>query len=448
MALAQDHKDCEQFVKPEEKIKCFWPMNHADKKSYTEKNMIRDMHILDRNGVEAAATKCSRKTKEKKRREKLKKEGRYEEYKAKHANTVKKYREKQTLRLESLTVEEKDQLVLERREDRIRKQKSRAKTRTVLSPLGSAQSSGKAYCRTSSLNRAVNVVKKSLPARSRKHRNVLWKLADEFGKDEDVATKANKHLLSLAAEAIEAVKNFYTSDKISRMAPGKRDVVTIKDQDGKKKLQNRHLYMSIKETYRVFKDENRNVKIGLTKFSTLHPPNVLLSSQTPSNVCTCVYHQNMFLALGAIHSHVPGIPVYSTDFSASCVLNPESDLCWFGNCSHDGCGFEEKYPLPDTVKNLPAKWMKWQEANGRLAKLQNTRRVQDLYDHICSISKKFLAHCHIKRLQSKQYELDKELASLQDSDIAQDEIQSAHWNQNQVTLFTTVTWLKGKLCPR
>jgi hypothetical protein len=43
-------------------------------------------------------------------------------------STVKKYREKQTLRLESLSVDEKDQLVLERREkDRIRKQKSRAK---------------------------------------------------------------------------------------------------------------------------------------------------------------------------------------------------------------------------------------------------------------------------------------------------------------------------------
>ena len=28
---------------------------------------------------------------------------------------------------------------------------------------------------------------------------------------------------------------------------------------------------------------------------------------------------------------------------------------------------------------------------------------------------------------------------------AQDQIQSAHWNQNQVTLFTTVTWVKGKV---
>ena len=50
------------------------------------------------------------------------------------------------------------------------------------------------------------------------------------------------------------------------MAPGKRDVVTIRDKDGKKKLQKRHLYMSIKEAYGVFKVENPKVKIGLTKF--------------------------------------------------------------------------------------------------------------------------------------------------------------------------------------
>ena len=79
---------------------------------------------------------------QKKRREKLKNEGRYEEYKAKHASIVKKYRKKQAVRLESLTVEEKDQLVKERREkDRIRKQKSRAKAKKLLSPLRTAQSS-------------------------------------------------------------------------------------------------------------------------------------------------------------------------------------------------------------------------------------------------------------------------------------------------------------------
>lgn len=103
--------------------------------------------------------------------------------------------------------------------------------------------------------------------------------------------------------------------------------------------------------------------------------------------------------------------------------------------------------------------MQWQDNNGRMAKLQETGTAQYLYDYICSMSSKFLQHYHIKRLQAKQYEFDKELASTIDNKIvvlqmdfaenctctAQDEIQSAHWNQNQVTLFTTVTWVKGEV---
>ena len=101
--------------------------------------------------------------------------------------------------------------------------------------------------------------------------------------------------------------------------------------------------------------------------------------------------------------------------------------------------------------------MKWQEQNGRLTKVEEKGSIADLYDHINSMSKKFLQHCHIKRLQAKQYEADKEIAMKTNSKvavlqmdfaenyscIAQDEVQSTHWNQTQVTLFTTVAWVSG-----
>ena len=105
--------------------------------------------------------------------------------------------------------------------------------------------------------------------------------------------------------------------------------------------------------------------------------------------------------------------------------------------------------LPGAIEDDKAKWMQWQEHGGRIAKLEMSGKVKDLYDHISSISTKFLHHYHIKRQQAKSYQSDKELASKKDSKIvvlqmdfaenyscsAQDEIQSAHWNQNQVTLF-------------
>ena len=36
----------------------------------------------------------------------------------------------------------------------------------------------------------------------------------------------------------------------------------------------------------------------------------------------------MILALSAINSHVAEIPCYSKDFSAPCLVGPDSDLCW------------------------------------------------------------------------------------------------------------------------
>lgn len=51
---------------------------------------------------------------QRRRREKLKKEGKYEEHKAKHANTMKKYRKRQADMFHSLTGEEQAKIVKER----------------------------------------------------------------------------------------------------------------------------------------------------------------------------------------------------------------------------------------------------------------------------------------------------------------------------------------------
>ena len=91
---------------------------------------------------------------------------------------------------------------------------------------------------------------------------------------------------------------------LAESPPGKRDFITVNIENNKMRLQKRDMCMSIKETHGMFKEENPEVKIGLTKFAELQPPNVLLGSQTPSNVCTCIYHDNMILALSAVNKHV------------------------------------------------------------------------------------------------------------------------------------------------
>ena len=101
---------------------------------------------------------------QRRRREKLKKEGKYEEHKAKHISTMKRYRKRQADMFNSLTREEQAKIVQERREkDRLRKQKSRSKAAETATPVRfvtSSTSSPRPYSRKSSLTRESTLPRK------------------------------------------------------------------------------------------------------------------------------------------------------------------------------------------------------------------------------------------------------------------------------------------------
>ena len=105
------------------------------------------------------------------------------------------------------------------------------------------------------------------------------------------------------------MKSFYCRGDITRNAPGRRDVVTVRDEAGKKKLQNCHLVMSIKECYATFKEFNPDVKIGVSKFAEIRPPNVLFSSETPSNVCQLIHIPSTFHT--EFRQYIPEIQSYT-----------------------------------------------------------------------------------------------------------------------------------------
>ena len=180
---------------------------------------------------------------------------------------------------------------------------------------------------------------------------------------------------SLSVETKQLVTEFYQQDDISRIAPGKLDTVTVIIADVNEKLQNRHLHMHIRETYAVFQDKHPNVKIGICKFASLKPSQVLLSSQVPSNVCTCIYHQNMILSLDAIHNYLSTISTNNKQFSATCIISPEEESCWFSECKHEFCGFQHIYPKPDNA-NLLQKAVKWFKWEGRMVVLQNWNKLE------------------------------------------------------------------------
>lgn len=294
----------------------------------------------------------------KRHRQKLKDQGKYDDYKKKHKEEAQKYREKKKKQLSKLRQELREDLKSEeRRKTRERVAKCRALKKTQ-----NENQSPTVYRSVKSLGKATNRVKKSLPQSPRKRIVVVRKLFETFVGDsssqESNSQKSNT--LALSPETIDLVKSFYERDDVSRQAPGLKDVTTVKENGLKQKIQTRHLYSSIRETHALFYSEFEGMKIGKSKFSELRPHHVKVSSKLPHNVCLCKYHEDFFLAIKSFHDVVPELPKYSEMFWDTFLCDPQRENCWLGECNL--CTKQLKVTLNDLLQEhgaLPLKWFMW-----------------------------------------------------------------------------------------
>ena len=214
--------------------------------------------------------------------------------------------------------------------------------------------------------------------------------------------------------------------------------------------------MTVGETFESFKADHPECTVGVSKFAALRPDHVLLTSKLPHNVCGCKYHNNIILLLEALHRKFPDIvPVYSSDFLDKCVCNYSNEDCMSDNCDKCKDGALLKQNLTAKITQLDAciKWHQWQEDGEQyLSKVEHIGTVSVALDSLVSQLSRFTWHVFIKRKQARSYEEDKELAELADGDSCvvqmdfaenytvtfQDEIQSAHWKQRQITVYTVM----------
>ena len=137
-----------------------------------------------------------------------------------------------------------------------------------------------AYKTPQALGKAVHKVTQHLPNSPRKRKAVVGKLVKSTGlslkgEKQQSCSKGNK---KIDESTVQCVEKFYFLNSISRKAPGRRDFVIVRQHAKKTKLQKRHLLLFMKETFGLFQKEYPSIKIGLSKFSSLQPVNVLLQS--------------------------------------------------------------------------------------------------------------------------------------------------------------------------
>lgn len=103
------------------------------------------------------------------------------------------------------------------------------------------------------------------------------KLRQEHGAFSCPTPKTGK---KLPESTLNAVKDFL-SDTISRVLPGRKDYVTVRENGQREQRQKRLLLSTCKEAYIEFKNQNPNIRIGSSMFTKLKPKEI-----NPFNVIT------------------------------------------------------------------------------------------------------------------------------------------------------------------
>ena len=273
------------------------------------------------------------------------------------------------------------------------------------------------------------------------------KLKEEKGILPSISSKPAGNRLSQST--IDAVTTFYLDEEISRYCPGMKDFKTV-DLDGKKvPITRRLLLFNLKEAHYMFQQENPSLKIGLSKFCSLRPKWCITADSSGShNVCVCIKHQNPKLMLTGADIGVDY--KYCLNLLA-CSL--ENECCMFGLCP--------RCPSPDALteflfENLDdyesVTYSEWTTVD-RTNLLKIEQSVEDFVPKLVSLLLELRSHHFLSKVQANYYKSLKEdlkdFECLITLDFAenysfecQDEVQGAHWTNNQATVHPFVIYYK------
>lgn len=170
---------------------------------------------------------------------------------------------------------------------------------------------------------------------------ISWYLANAVKalvQDKGIMCTPTKRLAPnvIPPELVKLVEEFYLCEDISHTCPGKRDYVTVNENNERVQLQRRLLLMNLHEAYTIFKEKHVDKKIGFSKFAVLRPPQCITALETGGthSVCVCVYHQNTKLIFECI-KNVLGMNTrtYRDLLSKMLCDNPNAD-CKLRNCAN------------------------------------------------------------------------------------------------------------------
>ena len=293
--------------------------------------------------------------------------------------------------------------------------------------------------------------------------NYMARCAKKLVEEKGILSSPNsKPGMPLPESTAQLVKTFYYHDDMSRVMPGKKDFLSVRNENGEKEHRQKRLVLcNLKEAYKQFKTLHPDIKVGFSKFAELRPKECVLAGATGTHsVCVCTIHQNvkLMMAGGRLEILSNGWYTHYADCLAAIQCEPPPTYkCATGTCKR--CpGAEPLWEELETIMEENAvetvqynQWVSTDRANLNTCVVS----VEEFLDVFIAALQKLQLHDFIAKNQATflAEKTPGEFLVIADfsenySFIVHDEVQSFHWNNLQATVHPFLCYLKnseGKL---
>lgn len=163
--------------------------------------------------------------------------------------------------------------------------------------------------------------------------------AVQLAKESGIHTSPNpKRGRPLHEDTRALVIAFYKDEELSRLMPGKKDFLLVREDGKRLHAQKRLLLCNLKEAYQLFVSRYPDMKIGFSKFAELRPKEcVIAGSSGTHSVCVCTTHQNVKLMMVGTHMEDASDGVMQLNHYSSALAVVRCNLfhprCALGECT-------------------------------------------------------------------------------------------------------------------
>jgi hypothetical protein len=241
-------------------------------------------------------------------------------------------------------------------------------------------------------------------------------------------------------ESIRKVREFLMREDNSRQMPGKADAVKI---GLKERVQKFVLSDYLKNLYLKFKAENIDMKISFATFCRARPKHVTLVNYAARITCLCTRHQNFALKLQSLKRY--GVTTNTSPDSFSQTVDTS----------------ELKERMKSTIKDQTVTFKEWKrvkcdDGKQRTKLIETQKEINKFVVEVTEEFEEFKDHAERVKSQYQSFKQMKDSLKYNKDHVCvqmdfaenfslkeMEEIQSAYWNPESVTLHPVVVYYHG-----